>query len=491
MSVVAAEVEDLAAHVVKREHGREREVKIVGVSAVSEAAIVDRKEGGIIVQKEAGAVRGVLELNVVLDTNAVGTIVVPLVKGPASKRAARRVGLRAAAVFVGAGVVSSPSPAGALEAPAPSEGYRISVITMGPGDAFVSRFGHDALLVERAGLPALVYNFGTYTEQAILPHHVLGGTLRYYLSVDYFAHTVRIYRAQNRTVSQQVLALDAKTAESVALALSKNSRPENTTYHYDFAVDNCTTRVRDLLDRELSGALRRQLDAPSPYTYRDHALRFTADDVALSFLFDLGLGEPADQPLDAWHDAFLPDRLAAYLRGASVTDASGTHPLVARETTLFAAERPPVPARPPLREPYDAFAGATLGALLAEAGSRRRLRLAFGLACSLVGAFVGAAGLFVLLLLDTHVHPASHRNFNALVCPAWALLLVPAGLRIARGKSVPWERVSFAAASSALLAVAGTVVALASGQASQRVAALCVPLLIGAWLGVRRARRTI
>ncbi len=362
---------------------------------------------------------------------------------------------------------------------------------MGPGDTFVSRFGHDAFLVERAGLPALVYNFGTYTEQAIAPHHVLGGTLLYYLSVDYFEHTLRIYRAQNRAVSQQVLALDAVTAESLALALSKNSRPQNTTYHYDFALDNCTTRVRDLLDRELHGALRRELGAPSPYSYRDHALRFTADDLALSFLFDLGLGKPADRRLDAWDDAFLPDRLAGYLRRATVTDASGTHPLVGLETTLFSAKRAPVPERPPVREPYDAFAGATLGALLAAAGSRPGLRVAFGLACALVGASVGAAGIFVLLLLGTHVHPASHRNFNALVCPAWALLLVPAGLRVAFGKSVPWERVSFIAASSALLAVAGTVVALASGQASQRVAALCVPLLMGAWLGVRRARRTI
>jgi hypothetical protein len=47
-------------------------------------------------------------------------------------------------------------------------------------------FGHDVLLVERAGFPALVYNFGWYTEAAIAPHHVLDGTLRYFLDVEYF-----------------------------------------------------------------------------------------------------------------------------------------------------------------------------------------------------------------------------------------------------------------------------------------------------------------
>jgi hypothetical protein len=274
------------------------------------------------------------------------------------------------------------------------------------------------------------------------------------------------------------------------MALSQNSRPENTTYHYDFALDNCTTRVRDLLDRELHGALRRELSGPSHYTYRDHALRFTADDIALSFLFDLGLGKPADQRLDAWDDAFLPDRLAAALRRVSITDAGGTHPLVAREATLFDAKRPAVAERPPRRESLYAFVGATSGWLLAQMGSRPRLRVVFGLSCALAGAFVGMAGLFVLGLLGTHVHPASHRNFNALICPAWALLIVPAGLRIAFGKVPPWPRVSFVAASSAILCLAGTLVALASGQQSQRIALLCVPLLTGVWLGVRRARRT-
>jgi hypothetical protein len=372
----------------------------------------------------------------------------------------------------------------------PSDGYRVSVLTMGPGDAFVAHFGHDALLVERAGLPALVYNFGTYTDEAITLPHVLGGTLFYFLSVDYLQRTVPAYRAQDRSVTEQVLALDPATAERLASALSENSLPANVTYRYDFALDNCTTRVRDAIDRATDGALRRELAGSSPYTYRDHALRFTANDPALAFLFDVGLGKPADRPLDAWDDAFLPDRLASFLARVAVTDPSGTHPLVARELALFSAHRVSVPARPPLRGPYYAALGAAVGALVVASAARPSLRVLFGLCCALVGTFVGGLGLFVVVLLGTQVHPASHHNLNALVCPAWALLLVPAGLRVAFGRTPPSSRVAFVAASSLALAVAGTIAALASGQESQRVAALVVPLLTGVWLGVRRARRT-
>jgi hypothetical protein len=386
--------------------------------------------------------------------------------------------------------VSSLAPRAFADALAPTDGYRISVLTMGPGDQFVSRFGHDALLVERGGLPPLVYNYGTYTEQAIAPHHVLGGTLLYYLSVEYLGRIVAAYRAQNRAVGEQVLNLDQPTAERLARALSLNSEPANTTYHYDFGRDNCTTRVRDALDRALGGALRSELRGASHYTYRDHALRFTADSPVLGLIFDVGLGKGADQPLDEWDDAFLPDRLAYYLGQVRIAEASGSHPLVAREATLFAARREPVPARPPRRAPFYALASSTLGVLFARAGRRPGLRRALGLMGVAVGAFVGALGLFVLLLLATNVHRTSHANFNALVCPAWALLLVPTGLALAFGSKKRLRAFELVAASSLSFAAAGTLVAAACGQDSVRVAALVVPLLSGLWLGARAATRT-
>ena len=391
----------------------------------------------------------------------------------------------ASAVFV-----SSLVPHAFADPLATTDGYRVSVLTMGPGDQFVSRFGHDALLVERSGLPSLVYNYGTYTEQAIAPHHVLGGTLLYYLSVDYLARTVATYRAQNRSIGEQVLNLDQPTAERLARALSLNSEPANTTYHYDFGRDNCTTRVRYALDRALGGALRAELRGASHYTFRDHALRFTADSPVLGLIFDVGLGRGADRPLDEWDDAFLPDRLAYYLRQVRLTDAAGSHPLVAREVTLFAAERAPVPARPPLRAPFYALASSTLGMLFARAGRRPTLRRALGLMGVAVGTLVGALGLFVLLLLATNVHATSHANFNALVCPAWALLLVPTGFAVAFGSKNRTRGFELAAASSLLFAAAGTLVAAACGQDSVRVAALVVPLLSGLWLGARAATRT-
>ena len=375
----------------------------------------------------------------------------------------------------------------ALVPPAPSDGYRISVLTMGPGDSLATMFGHDALLVERAGLPALVYNFGWYTEAAIAPHHVLGGTLRYFLDVEHFETTVTSYRSENRSVTLQVLALDEATAERLAGALSENSKPGNTDYAYDFALDNCTTRVRDALDRALGGKLRAQLRGTAPYTHRDHALRFTADDFPLYFLLDLGLGKRVDRPLDAWDDAYLPDRLAAYLRRIRVTDANGTHPLVLREATLFSAARDPAREKPPVRAPWHALAGVSMGSLFFFLGraSARPARVALGLGSLALGALVGVLGLWVLLLALTNVHVTSHDNFNLLVCSPWALGTVWGGLRVALGRPDGARVLARRAAETAAIGGFGVLLALLYGQDSLRVALLVVPSIIGVWLGAR------
>jgi hypothetical protein len=362
---------------------------------------------------------------------------------------------------------------------------------MGPGDPFVTMFGHDALLVERTGLPALVYNFGMYTEAAIAPHHVLGGTLRYFLEPAHLGRILRVFRAQNRSIVRQSLDLEPAAAERLAAALSVNSRPENAGYAYDFARDNCTTRVRDALDRALDGALKRSLTGTARRTYRDHALRFTAHDWPLYFLFDLGLGRSVDRPLSVWDDAFLPERLMDDLRQVRLSGPNGPRPLVGHETHLAFAERPPTPEMPPVRAPWHALAGAFLGACLAWAGRRPgpKFRVVLGLGSACVGLVTGLLGVWVLLLLGTKVHAATHGNFNLVVCPPLALWLVVPGVAVARGRASGAGRLTRATGVVAATSALGLAAATLAGQESYRVALLVLPLFSGAWLGARAALR--
>jgi hypothetical protein len=394
--------------------------------------------------------------------------------------------VKATAGFLAAlGVVVALFACGEASAAAVPETPRVAIVTMGPGDDFVTKFGHDALVVESAGQPARIYNFGMYTEESLTLGRILGGELRYFLHVSEYGRTIAYYRSHNRGVVLQELELDPAEARELARALAENARPENAAYHYDFGLANCTTRVRDALDRASRGALRAAIRGPSPYTFRDHALRFSASDPTLYFAFDLGLGAPADRQLDAWQDAFLPDRLASYAGKLRRPGARGSRPFVGAEHVVFRADRAPTPAHPPRRAPAFALAGLLLGGLFAGLGRlrTRAATLARGLLLALLALVAGVLGCSLVVLLMSDVHAVAHRNVNLLFCPPWALGLLPAAARLVFSRP-PSERrwPELACLAGSLL---GVLLMLLVRQDSGRIALLFVPIWAGVWLGAR------
>jgi hypothetical protein len=367
---------------------------------------------------------------------------------------------------------------------------RIALLTMGPGDDFVTKFGHDALVVAYPGEPARVYNFGMYTRESITITRVLSGHLRYWLAVVPYADTITGYRRQNRSLLSQELQLDPTAARALAAALAENARPENASYRYDYALDNCTTRVRDALDRATGGALRRTLaGAPVETTYREHALRLTAGDPLLSLLFDLGLGAPADRPLSGWDDAYLPDRLAAAVRRVKLTTYGVERPLVQRELLLFQAARPPVRERAPSRWGWMLGSGLLLTAVMfASARSQRRGVRAAGAAVAALTSFaVGALGLVLTGLLLTQVHAVVRPNVNVLFCSPLALCFVPALVHVALGRTLSTRRAQRWALASSVIAVIGALATFFVGQKSAHLALLFVPYWWGLWCLLRAA----
>ena len=144
-----------------------------------------------------------------------------------------------------------------------------------------------------------------------------------------------------------------------------------------------------------------------------------------------------------------------------------------------------------MRAPWHALVGFGLGGALVLAGRRqgRAARAAFGGVVACLGLVLGLLGVWLLLLLGTHVHATTHGNYNVLVCPPLALLLVGPALRVALGNARRLPHLARYAGISALLSGIGFLLATAAGQESWRVALLLTPLFTGAWLGARAALR--
>src|SRR5882724_11404105 len=140
---------------------------------------------------------------------------------------------------------------------------RVSVLTMGPGDHPFTRFGHNAILLEWGDGRNAVYNFGTFEFDGVKgAEDFMAGRFRYWLSVGSLEATVAAYRAERRSLTAQELSLSYAERARLAGTLADNALPEHRYYDYDYYRDNCSTRVRDVLDRLLDGQLRRGVTGP-------------------------------------------------------------------------------------------------------------------------------------------------------------------------------------------------------------------------------------
>lgn len=313
-----------------------------------------------------------------------------------------------------------------------SNAPRIGVVTMGPGDIFWERFGHDAIVVDD-GAPAgpTSYNFGFFdlAEDGFIGRFVRG-EMEYMLVALPLEEDLRYYREVGRGARLQWLDLDPAQARSLAAALAENAKPENARYRYDYYTDNCASRVRDALDRAIGGQLRRQLDVRSSGdTYRTESVRLASPAPWMRVGFDLGLGPFADRPLTRWQQAFLPRRLADDLREAKRTDG---RPLVAEDIELLPQRQAAEPVgRAPRLWPW-LLGGALAGiAVLVLAGWRPRLLAgfagAFWLACGLLGLVLALGWAFT-------AHQALWANRNLLLLSPLCLLLLPGAWALLRGR---------------------------------------------------------
>ena len=336
---------------------------------------------------------------------------------------------------------------------APSEGkLRIGVVTMGPGEIFWERFGHDAIVVDdpAQGEP-ISYNFGFFdlAEKGFVGRFVRG-EMQYMLVALPLADDMQYYRDVGRGATLQWLDLDPAQARRLAADLAENARPENARYRYDYYTDNCATRVRDALDRALGGTLRRQMEPRSSGdTYRTESVRLASPAPWMWLLFDIGLGPYGDRPLSRWEQGFLPRRLADDLRVAKIGDG---RPLVVAETQLLPQRQATEPAdRPRVLWPWLMLGLGVAAAIVALAARVPRsvaaVAAGFWLAC-------GTLGLVLVLSWAFTEHRALWANRNLLLLNPLCLLLLPGAWALVRGR-VPSARFR------ALLVVVAALAALA------------------------------
>ena len=225
----------------------------------------------------------------------------------------RLVGLVVIGCAIGAGVArAQPAhlnpdevPGAALEAEPP----QIDVLTFGTGEPIFEKFGHAALCLRYHDPqhPSVCFNYGVtnFAETDAMVWNFLRGQQRFWVEPTSLATMVSFYEWEDRDIWVQTLpaTVDARALEA---ALWANLDEDKRFYNYDHFFDNCTTRLRDLIDQAAHGALRAGTDVRYPVSFRDIGRPGLAEFPALLVLSDLMTGRRIDAYPTVWEAMFHP-----------------------------------------------------------------------------------------------------------------------------------------------------------------------------------------
>lgn len=189
----------------------------------------------------------------------------------------------------------------------------IDVYTMGVGDELFSAFGHAAICVTDGEQPrGRCYNYGTadFTTPVPLTWAFIRGRALFWVSTTDVPHMLHYYASVEREVWRQSLSLSPDEATRVATALAASAEGDAKFYRYHHFNDNCTTRIRDILDRATGGRLSRDKQDRGK-SFRQWARDGFAGNWPLLAAVELLLGRSADRRTDSWQAMFLPSELRA------------------------------------------------------------------------------------------------------------------------------------------------------------------------------------
>jgi hypothetical protein len=219
----------------------------------------------------------------------------------------------------------------------------VYLITCNPGVETYSHYGHSAL---RVIIPEskidLVYNWGVFDfSTPNFAWKFAKGRLDYKLVAYTFQQFLTDYFFEKRSVFQQKINLEPAELKTLLFLINENLRPENVRYRYDFFYDDCSTRIRDLLEKSMG---EKFIYPPSETrklpSFRDKVGEYQKHYPWLDLGIDIIMGISADKKATLRDQMFLPFDLKRGLSEILINRENKMIPLLQNAESVFEFDLP-------------------------------------------------------------------------------------------------------------------------------------------------------
>jgi hypothetical protein len=314
------------------------------------------------------------------------------------------------------------------------------IVIYGPSDDIFIWWGHAALIVEYT-----MWGFSRVFDWGVFSYPSYGTPNEDFLKdflneeVNYKCtssiESMESYIEEDRDITIYTLNLDSKAKEIILAYANDIVHPDKCYYDYHELRDNCSTRIRDIIDMGTEGKFKAAFDAsPGRLSYRQHIRRYTWDKPFSDWFLDFLMGQNLDEKITPWEEMFLPVEVARYIDEFSYTDDTGiTRKLVSNIQIINSSKsRQPILNEPITTWPFALAFGLLIATLLffvVLLGKKfpRSGRIIWGSLQSIFGLFLGCSG-YVLVFGFSMNNDYIQQNANMLFITPPLFVMLPLGI---------------------------------------------------------------
>ena len=321
---------------------------------------------------------------------------------------------------------------------AQGENLIMKIAVMGPGDELYFWLGHIALIIEDSVTGrSRFYDYGLFSfDNENFFVNFAFGRLLYSCGVSSTELNIASYVDTNRDIVFYTLDLPPETRIKVQEFAEINVLPENRDYYYHHFRDNCSTRIRDIIDLATDGQFKEQFgEAPGRFTLRQHVRRHTWFNPPADWALNFWMGQVIDTPITVWDEMFLPSEVGKRIEDFWYTDINGVRrQLVTSVDTIYKTEGRPIVLEVPRKQwPRQLIFSTVLSIVFCcffylQAKGKLFGKILTGSSMAFSGLVFGIASLMLYFLNIFTNHDYTYENYNMFFGTPLLLASVPLGI---------------------------------------------------------------
>lgn len=296
-----------------------------------------------------------------------------------------------------------------------SDSSKVSLLTNTPWDKEVyALFGHTAIRINDPSVFLdVVFNYGIFDfDSPNFMYRFVKGETDYMVAGYSFSQYLSGYKNRGIGITEQVLNLTLDEKQRILDALVSNALPENRVYRYNYFYDNCSTRPRDIIEKNIHGTI--QYTATNKLqTYRDLVHECLSGQPWVRFGIDLVIGADADKVISDHQKDFIPSYLLHSYKSATIKQGENIRRLVSDENLLLSQDSAGTFVSPSFNTPlWCGLIFLLFTIVFSYISYKKNWMIPAKIFDSILFFVAGTAGFIIFFLMYFSVHPCTNPNWN-------------------------------------------------------------------------------